>query len=163
MPNIIRRATEEHPMPAVRDRDPFTWMRDLMRWDPFREMAPAWPVAGRELTFAPAFEVKENAEAFLFKADLPGVKDKDVEVKLTGNRLSVSGKRDEEKQDKSDTYYTYERSYGSFLRTFTLPEGIDAEHISAELKEGVLTIAVPKKAAAQPKTVAVKSGDAPKS
>ncbi len=162
MPNIIRRQSE--PAPQVM-HDPFRLMRDLMRFDPFREMGveiPS-PLFGGEIAYAPAFEVREAADAFVFKADLPGVKDKDIDVKLTGNRLQISGKREAERQDQQDTYYTYERSYGSFQRTFTLPEGTDLDHVQAELKEGVLTVAVPKKAPAQARTVTIKGADTPRS
>ena len=160
--SLIRRVTPEHPMTPVKaEADPLRWW---MRWDPFREMTPSWfgnPPG--EPTFSPAFEVKENKDSFLFKADLPGVKESDVEVKLAGDRLTVSGKREVEREDKDDTYYTYERSFGTFLRTFTLPDGFDGEHVQAELKNGVLTIVVPKKAIAQAKTIAVKGGDLKKS
>ncbi|MFN0251788.1 MAG: Hsp20/alpha crystallin family protein [Kofleriaceae bacterium] len=162
MSNIIRRA-EETPV-AAREIDPSRWMRQLMSWDPFREMAPSWFPFERELkSFSPAFEVKENPDGYSFKADLPGLKEKDVEVKLTGNRLTISGKREQENEDKNDTYYTYERSYGSFTRAFTLPDGTDLEHVQAELKDGVLTIAVPKKAVVQPKTVTIKTSETKKS
>ena len=162
MPNIIRRQSEQVPQVM---NDPFRLMRDLMRFDPFREMGveiPA-PLFGGEIAYAPAFEVREAADAFVFKADLPGVKDKDIDVKLTGNRLQISGKREAERQDQQDTYFTYERSFGSFQRTFTLPEGTDLDHVQAELKEGVLTVAVPKKAPAQARTVAIKGADTPRS
>jgi HSP20 family protein len=164
MSNIIRRTAEESPAIATRDFDPGRWMRDLMSWDPFREMAPSWFPLAREIqTFAPAFEVKENPDGYSFKADLPGIKEKDVEVKLAGKRLTISGKREEEKQDKNDTYYTYERSYGSFSRAFTLPDGADLEHVQAELKDGVLVIAVPKMAVVQPKNVTIKTSETKKS
>jgi HSP20 family protein len=160
--SLIRRVTPEHPVAPVKpETDPFRW---LLRWDPFREMTPSWfgppPV---EAAFSPAFEVKENKDSFVFKADLPGTKEQDVEVKLAGDRLTVSGKREAEREDKDDTYYAYERSFGSFLRTFTLPEGFDAEHVAAELKDGVLTIVVPKKPTAQAKTIAIKGGEFKKS
>ena len=160
--SLIRRVTPERPVAQVKaETDPFRW---LLRWDPFHEMTPSWfgqpPV---EATFSPAFEVKENKDSFLFKADLPGMKEQDVEIKLTGDRLTVSGKREAEREDKDDTYYAYERSFGSFLRTFTLPEGFDAEHVYAELKDGVLTIVVPKKPAAQARAIAIKGGDFKKS
>ena len=142
--------------------DPFRAMRDMFRWDPFREMAPLAPSLG-SVAFAPDFEVKETKEGYEFKADVPGIKDKDLEISCTGNLLSVSGKREAEKEDKSETFYVYERSYGTFSRSFTLPAGIDAEHIKAELKDGVLAIAVPKKAEAQAKKIAIQSGDKPKS
>lgn len=156
MTNIVRSNHGEKTQ-ALAPSDPFQRLvRDMMRWDPFREMAPTW-MASEAPTFAPAFEVKETKEAFLFKADMPGVKDKDLEVKLHGNRLTISGKREAEHEDKSDAYYTYERSYGSFLRAFTLPDGIDGDHVQADLKEGVLTVAIPKKVGAQAKTIAVKT------
>lgn len=82
-------------------------------------------------------------------------------MNVTGNRLSVSGKREAERQDQSDRYYTYERSYGEFMRTFTLPDGADTNQVGAELKDGVLTITVKKSPALQAKKVAVQT--APKS
>ena len=148
---------------AVRPRsvEPFSLMRDLLRWDPFREVAPVWPVT-QELRFQADFDVKETKDAFLFKADLPGVREQDLEVTVTGTRLTIAGKRDEEKEDKGDTYYTYERSQGSFTRSFTLPEEADVEHLHAELKEGVLTLVVPKRPAAVAKKVTINTGDKPK-
>lgn len=156
MTNIVRSNGGDQPQTVAPIDAMRRMMHDLLRWDPFREMAPTW-IDREPATFAPAFEVKETKDAFLFKADLPGVKDKDVEVKLHANRLTISGKRDAEREDKSDAYYTYERTYGSFLRSFTLPDSIDADHVQADLKEGVLTVAVPKKADAQARTIAIKS------
>jgi HSP20 family protein len=136
--------------------DPLRAARELLRWDPFREMAPSW--SGDELmTFAPAFEVKETQNAYVFKADLPGVREEDLDITRTGNRLTISGKREAEQEEKGNTYYAYERSYGSFTRSFTLPEGIDEEHINAQLKDGVLELNVPKKAEAQPKKIGLRS------
>jgi HSP20 family protein len=162
MSNLFRRRPEDSA--AIAPAEPMRFVRDFMRWDPFREMSPAsWLAPSwNEPTFSPAFDVRETKESFLFKADLPGVKDKDVEVKLTGNRLTITGKRESEHEDKTDTYYAYERTYGSFTRAFTLPDGIDHEHVQASLDAGVLTVAVPKKAAAQGKTIAIKP-EAPKS
>ncbi|MBK7582223.1 MAG: Hsp20 family protein [Myxococcales bacterium] len=130
-------------------------MRDVLRWDPFGEMAPRW--FGEELGFAAAFEVKETKDAFVFKADLPGIKAGDVDVKLTQNRLTITGKRDAEKTERGDTFYAYERSYGTFARSFTLPEGADKEHIGASLEDGVLTVTLPKRPEAQPMRVDVKA------
>lgn len=144
--------------------DPLRAMRDLLRWDPFREMAPTFPSFGAldRSTFYPSFDVTENKDAYLFKADVPGVKKEDLEITTTGNRLQISGKRDTEQETKSDTVYTYERQYGSFTRAFTLPDGADLEHAKSELKEGVLTLVIPKKPGAQAKKIAI-SGGAPKS
>lgn len=154
MANIDVRKNERPSVAQARDWDPSSLMRSLLGWDPFREMAPftlEHPTAG----FAPAFEVKETKDGYLFKADLPGVAQQDVEVSYAGNRLTIRGKREAEKQDKTDTYYAYERSYGSFTRAFTLPEGVEPAGIHADLRDGVLTIAVPKKAEAQPRKIAV--------
>jgi len=156
MPNIVRTTNDEKTR-ALAPVDPVQrLMRDMLRWDPFREIAPSW-IAPETVSFAPAFEVVETKESFLFKADLPGVKDKDLEIKLAGSRLTIGGKREVEHEDKADAYYTYERSYGSFMRAFTLPENIDSEHVAADLKEGVLTVVIPKKAGTVAKTIAIKS------
>jgi len=141
---------------TARDWDPFRTMRDLLRWEPFAELAPSFG-ALESAVFSPAFEVKETKEGFVFRADVPGVKDADLDVKLTQNRLSISGKRESEKTEKSDTFYTAERSYGSFTRSFTLPDGVDADKIRAELKDGVLTLSLPKKPESQAKKIAVTS------
>ena len=159
MSNIaIQRDNGNQPLPparyTARDWDPFRAMRDLIRWEPFADLASSF--GGLESSvFSPAFEVKETKEGFMFRADVPGVKDADLDVKLTQNRLSVSGKRESEKTEKGDTFYTTERSYGSFTRSFTLPDGVDADKIRAELKEGVLTLSVPKKPESQPKKITV--------
>ncbi len=140
--------------PAAREWDPFRSMRELMRFDPFAAFWPSSPEARDVMNVA--FDVKETKDAFVFVADLPGVDPKDLDIKLENNRLRVSGKREQEKTDKGDTYYTYERSYGSFTRAFTLPEGVDADKISADLKQGVLTLTLPKKPEAKAKQISVK-------
>jgi HSP20 family protein len=140
--------------------DPFRSMRDLLRWDPFREMAPLFGSLEQAQTDAwlPSFEVRETKDAYVFKADLPGVKKEDIDISLSGNRLQISGKREAEHETKDDTFYTYERSYGAFTRAFTLPGDIDADHVRTDLKDGVLTLAVPKKAEAQTKKIAIGTG-----
>lgn len=158
--NIVRRQPTP-PAPATNaayfDWDPFKMMRDMMRWDPFREMAPVG-LEPAKVNFWPDIDVKENGKEFVFKADLPGVAEKDVEVSLQGNRLTLTGKREEEKKEETETYFSCERSYGSFTRSFTLPAGTDADKVRADLKEGVLTIVVPKKPETQPKKIEIKNG-----
>ncbi len=156
MANIAVRKNEGGAVAPVEPRwDPFRMMRDLMNWDPFQEMIPYVPQmpAG----FVPTFEIKETKEGYLFKADVPGVKESDLTVTFTGNRLTVAGKRESEKKEQTDTYYMYERSYGDFTRSFTLPEGVDTNLVHADLKDGVLTISVPKLPEAQPKKIAIQS------
>lgn len=158
MPNIVPR--KEIPTPTARfqnDWEASRLMRELVGWDPFREMLPALLNEERFSGYFPAFEVKETKEGFVFKADLPGVKAADVDISCTGNRLNVRAKREAEKEEKTDTFYACERTYGSFHRGFTLPAGTDMEHVKAELKDGVLTIALAKKAELQPKKVAVQT------
>jgi HSP20 family protein len=94
---------------------------------------------------------------------LPGIKEKDIEISLTGNRLTLRGTREEEKREEKDTWFAVERSYGSFTRSFTLPAGADAEHANADLKDGVLTVSVPKRPEVQAKRIPVGGGDKPSS
>ncbi len=153
MANLIRRKETGSTEPA-RLLDPFEAMRDLMRWDPFAELAPGAP----GVAFVPSFDVKETGEAYVFTADLPGVKESDLELSLTGSRLTLSGRREEERRDEGERWSTYARSYGSFSRSFTLPEGIDAEHVGAELKDGVLRVTVPKRPEMKPRKIELKLG-----
>jgi len=155
MANIEIRKNGGTPQAPARERvSPFRMMRDLMSWDPFREMA-AWPELPAD--FSPAFDVSETKDAYVFKADVPGVKEQDLEVTVTGNRVSISGKRDEEKEEKDERQYTYERTYGSFTRSFTLPEGADTNSAHADLKDGVLTLTVKKSEQAQSKKVPIQT------
>lgn len=133
--------------------DPSRLLTRMMSWDPFREMTPFF--GETPATFDPAFEIKETKDGYVFKADVPGVQQRDLDISLTGNRLTVTGKRESEKSDKTETYYTYERSYGGFTRSFTLPEGVDTAAIHADLRDGVLSIALPKKPESQPKSIPI--------
>ena len=156
---MLRRNTGELPR-LSHDGEQLTWIPG----DPFRQMSPFWPAEEQPVRFTPDFEVKETKEGFVFKADLPGVKEKDLEITMTGNRLTISGKREADMEEKADTYYACECSYGSFTRAFTLPEGTDGDnHSRAELKEGVLTLLLPKKLEQQPRRIEVKVTDQPPS
>jgi HSP20 family protein len=157
---VQKKENADTPTVARRDWDPLRLMRDMLRWDPFREMAPV--LAVEPTSFSPAFEVKETADSFVFKADLPGIKEQDIEVRLAGNRLTIAGKREAEKEDKGETFYAYERTYGTFSRTFTLPDQTDIANVKAEVKNGELTVVVPKTPAAVAKRIPVASGDKPK-
>jgi HSP20 family protein len=157
MANILVKRNGGQMAPVAPEWDPFRFARDFFGWDPFREMTPAWPRAEAAPTYVPSFDVKETKESFLFKADIPGIKDKDLEIMLTGNRLTIAGKREAEKQEQNETFYVYERSYGGFTRAFTLPDGCDYEHIHTDLTNGVLTVVVPKRPETQAKRIAVKS------
>ena len=132
-------------------------MNELNRWDPFKELG--WPTFTQMdlATFSPSFEVKETPGAYVFKADLPGVKNEDVDIHVEGNRLNIRGKREAEKREDNETYHAYERSFGSFTRSFLLPEPVAADHVHAELKEGILTLSIPKSPEARPQKIQVTS------
>jgi HSP20 family protein len=134
-----------------------------MRWDPFRQMAPFLTGEEQPVRFTPDFEVKETKDGFVFKADVPGIKEKDIEISMTGNRLTISGEREADDEVNADIYYARECSYGGFTRAFTLPEGIDDKHIRAELNQGVLMLLLPKKPEQQPRRIEVKVTDKPES
>lgn len=155
MANIeVRKAYEGKPS-TVAAWEPTRMIRDVFGWDPFREMTPFIPQipAG----FAPSFEIKETKDSYLFKADVPGVKESDLDVSVMGNRVTVSGKREAEKQEQTDTYYTYERAYGDFSRSFTLPDGVDMGSVHADLRDGVLNLSIKKLPQAQSKKIAIQS------
>jgi HSP20 family protein len=129
-------------------RDPFAMARELLSWDPF--------FAGRQVTaFSPAFEVKETNDAFVLRADLPGVVDKDLDISLHNNVLTVSGSRSAEERKEGETYALYERQFGSFSRGFSLPDTADGEKIDAKLDAGVLTLTIGKRVEAKPRKIAV--------
>jgi HSP20 family protein len=144
---------------AMTEWNPLRTMREMLRWDPFREMAPMLSSMSIEgLEWNPSFDVSETNDGYVFKADVPGVQKEDLEITPSGNRLQISGKRETELENKTDTVYTYERQCGTFSRSFTLPAGADVEHAKSDLKDGVLTLVVPKLAEAQSKKIPIGSG-----
>jgi HSP20 family protein len=163
MANIIRRNDgQQQREVAQRGRgaydpgyrlDPFRMIGDLLRWDPFSENE-RWG-SGAPGGFLPAVDLRETESAYHFNIDLPGVKEENIDVSLTGNRLTISGTREEETRDQNDRYHAYERSYGSFARSFSLPEGIDADHIQADMKNGVLSVTLPKRPEIQPRRIGI--------
>lgn len=160
MADIVRKKNDGGS--PLTEWNPLRAMRNLLRWDPFREMAPMFPRFPEleRMEWNPSFEVTENKDSYRFKADVPGVKKEDLEISTLGNRLQISGKREAEKETKSETVYTYERQYGSFVRSFTLPEGADLEHAKSELQDGVLTLVIPKLPGAHAKKIPISAGGA---
>jgi HSP20 family protein len=160
MANLIRRDNNNREVSRQEGTeqrwDPFRVVDTLLRWDPFR-----WDngLVARGGEFSPRFDIKEVKNAYMLKADLPGVRDEDVQVSLNGNLLTVSGKREEEHREEGEQYYALERSYGTFTRSFVLPDGIDGDNIHADLKGGVLTIQIPKRPEAQPKKITLSKSD----
>jgi HSP20 family protein len=106
--------------------------------------------------WAPVVDITEDDKEYLVKAELPDIKKEDVKVSVENGDLSISGERKFEKEEKGKKYHRIERSYGSFMRTFTLPETVKADKLSAEFKDGILTVHLPKDEKAAPKSVEVK-------
>jgi HSP20 family protein len=131
--------------------NPFRMMRELLGWDPFRVPAGG-PWAGG---FSPRFEMTENEDGFELRADLPGVKEEDIEISLHGDILTISGHREQEHTETRGQIHASERSFGSFSRSFTLPAGADREQIEAEIENGVLYLTLAKRRELQAKRIAV--------
>ena len=145
----------------------------ITRWDPFREFSTLQDrmnrlfrdsfSEGREeslttSSFAPPVDVYEDEHNVTLKIEVPGIEEKDIDVKIENNVLTVHGERKFEKEEKEENYRRVERQYGSFTRTFTLPNTVDSEKVSADYDKGVLKIALPKKAEAKPKQIKVNVG-----
>ncbi|MBK9307909.1 MAG: Hsp20/alpha crystallin family protein [Nitrospira sp.] len=145
----------------------------LVRWDPFRELEEvsnrlnrmlAYPAShasnGKEAMivadWTPSVDISETAGEYLIKAEIPDVKKEDVKVSLEDGVLTIQGQRKLEQEDKGTKYHRIERSYGSFVRTFSLPDVVEPEHVKAEFKDGVLNLHLPKSEKAKPKTIEVK-------
>lgn len=116
-----------------------------------RSLVPAAPLFRRELTLPtmPAVDVVESEKAYELSAELPGMDEKNIEVKVVNGNLTIKGEKQEEKEEKKKDYYLHERNFGSFERSFGIPEGVDADKIEASFKKGVLTVTLPKKPEAQ--------------
>ena len=148
-------------------------MTFVTRFDPFREFVTLQDrmnrlfretqPEGREealttSTFAPPVDVYEDEHNITLKIEVPGIDEKDIDVRIENNTLTVHGDRKFEKEEKEENYRRVERQYGSFTRTFTLPQTVDTENVAATYDKGVLKIALPKKAEAKPKQIKVSVG-----
>jgi HSP20 family protein len=160
-------------MNALQKWNPF---RGSSVWDPIREMeemqSRVASLFGRrlplkkdggeeELTLTewiPAVDIAEDDKEYTIKVELPGVNKEDVRVSVEGGVLSISGERKTEKEEKNKKYHRIERTYGSFARSFTLPEGTASDRVGAEFKDGVLKVHLPKDEKAKPKSIDVKVG-----
>ncbi len=111
-----------------------------------------WPfLEGPELSEAPAIDVFEEGDAVVLKAELPGLKKEEIDVEVTGEVVTISGTKEKEEKVEKKDYYRYERAAGEFRRSVTLPVEVEASKATAQLKDGVLEVRVPKKEGAQPK------------
>lgn len=114
--------------------------------------------AGSRPFWTPAVNVEETKDALVLTAELPGMRIEDVEIEVENNVLSIRGEKKEEREEKEDRrYHVWERCYGSFERQFTLPRTVDTDKISAEFKDGILYIEMPKAPEAKSKRIAIKA------
>lgn len=149
-------------------------INSIVPWNPFREYdsvprhllslldagrrGPGRKTASGEAApeWAPAVDITEDARSYTFKAELPGVKKEDVQVTLEDGVLTLAGERKFEPEKEGVTYHRIERAYGAFARSFTLPDDIDSDQVTAAHQDGVLTVTVAKAASAKPRKVQVK-------
>ena len=136
---------------------PFRTLRSEMDrlFDDFLGLSPARR-EGAAAVWAPAIDVREDADNYYVDAELPGMSKEDISLELENNVLSIKGERRFERKDEGENYHFVERSYGSFYRSFALPKNVDGGRISAEYKDGVLHVALPKREEVKPTKVEVK-------
>lgn len=142
----------------------------IIRWDPFGDFVTLRDRMNRLFedmsgskeekdlmtrAWAPSVDIYENENEVVLCAEIPGVEEKDVEIKVEDNNLIIKGERKFEKEAKEENYHRIERSYGSFFRSFALPSYIDQDKIEAEHENGVLRVRMPKKAELKPRTVKI--------
>ena len=143
----------------------------IIRWDPFREVMTSQNntnplfslfrnMSEAELplsagSFVPAVDIYEDKDKLVLKLEVPGIDEKDLDVQIENNTLTVKGERKFEKDEKEENFHRIERSYGSFYRSFTLPTTVEAGKVTAKYTAGVLRLELKKKAEAQPKQIKV--------
>ena len=144
-------------------------MNSITRWEPFRNLStlqnqfnrlfepnfPGRPENSELTTWAPAVDIYETENELVIKADLPEITEKELDVRVENNMLTIRGERRFEEKVKEDNYLRIERTYGSFSRSFSLPNTVNTEAIKAEYKNGVLTVTLPKRAEMKPKQVKI--------
>src|SRR5579872_302286 len=152
-------------------------MTRLTRWKPFRELSTmqdrinrmnrlfreSYSSEGPEealttTSFAPPVDIYEDEHSVTLKLEVPGIDEKDIDVRIEGNTLTVHGERKIEKEEKEENFRRVERQYGSFTRSFTLPSSVDLGQVSAHYNQGVLKINLAKRAEAKPKQIKVNVG-----
>jgi len=143
----------------------------ITRWDPFREVQSLQNRVNAlfrdfsegegsttTASFIPAVDVYEDEKKVVLKLEVPGIEEKDLDVRVENNTLTVKGERKFDKEEKEENFHRIERRYGSFYRAFTLPTTVDAEHIDASYNAGILKLELKKKPEAQPKQIKVNVG-----
>jgi HSP20 family protein len=148
-------------------------MTMLTRWDPFRELSTLHDRMNRLFqdaytsnreeglstsAFAPPADVYEDENHVTLKLEVPGIDEKDLDIRVENSNLIIKGERKFEKEEKEENFRRVERQYGAFVRSFSLPSTVDSENINANYDRGVLSITMPKRAEAKPKQIPVNAG-----
>jgi|SRR5947209_11746926 len=142
-------------------------MNTITRIDPFRELASffenwATPTTGKDQlaagTFVPPVDVYEDEHNLVLKLEIPGLNEEDLNVSLENNTLTVQGERKFEKEEKEENFHRIERRYGSFTRTFRLPNTVDTDKVEASYDKGILKVMLAKRAEAKPKQIKIGNG-----
>jgi HSP20 family protein len=173
-PKLVVQNEEKKPAAVATEFQPFVKLRreidrlfDDFEWGPWRLPSPhrlfdVEPFWRGEISWGkvPAVDVGETEKTYEITAELPGMDEKNVEVKFAGGVLTIKGEKKEQKEEKKKDYHLSERRYGAFQRSFTVPDGVDAEKIEAAFKDGVLKVSLPKtpEAQKQEKQIAIKKG-----
>src|SRR5947209_7130427 len=142
-------------------------MTMITRIDPFRELASFFenftePTGKDQLTagtFVPPVDVYEDEQNLVLKLEVPGVNEGDINVSVENNTLTIQGERNFEKEEKEENFHRIERRYGSFMRTFRLPNTVDSEKVEASYEKGILKIMLAKRAEAKPRQIKVGNGE----
>ncbi len=132
----------------------------LRVWEPFRRVAPFYADFDKwsseaEGSWHPSVDISENENAYVLKAELPGVNREDINIDINNKTLTLKGEKKFEEKTEKENYVRVERSYGSFSRTFTLSDKVDTENVKASYKDGVLEVTLPKKEEAKPREIKV--------
>jgi HSP20 family protein len=145
----------------------------LMRWDPYREIASLQDRLNRAFggygarerddemqlsAWAPPVDIAEEKDRILITAELPGFKENEIEIQTENGMLTLRGERRFEKENEGKSYHRVERSYGQFVRSFSLPNNVDREKIQATFKDGLLQVELPKREDAKPRTIKISAG-----
>jgi HSP20 family protein len=148
-------------------------MANMVRWDPFSDMDRVFSRivprsfgsrprlswrgdGGTKFEWSPSADISETDKEYLVRAELPAVKKDDVTVTVDGRMITIEGERKQEKQEKNEKFHRVESFFGSFSRSFSLPENVDTANIKCDSKDGVLTVHIPKKQIERPKTLEIK-------
>ena len=144
---------------------------NLMRWDPYREVSSLQDRLNRAFggrterddemqlaAWAPPVDIAEEKDRILITAELPGFKESEIEIQTENGMLTLRGERKFEKETDGKSYHRVERSYGQFVRSFSLPNNVDREKIQATFRDGLLQVELPKREDAKPRTIKISPG-----